>query len=713
MTSPNMHRIVTVNISREEDVVLARQRARQIAAALGFDLQEQTRIATALSEIARNAYEYARSGKAEFAVSRAPGAQLVISVEDNGPGIRDIDAIMDGRYQSKTGMGLGMIGAKRLMESFDIRSAAGKGTTITMRKSLPKGAGAERINLDKIAASLTQSPAAPSVVNELQEQNRELLLTLEALRERQAELAQLNDELEDTNRGVVALYAELDDRAEYLRKASDIKTRFFSNISHELRTPLNSIISLANILLEHIDGDLSPEQEKQVSYIKRSGEELIELVSDLLDLAKVEAGKITVKPQEFEIANTFSALRGAIKPMLRSKPVELIFEDVDGLPSLNTDETKVAQILRNFLSNALKFTEHGEVSVSARMQDSHVIFEVRDSGVGIAPEDQEKVFEEWSQVDNPAQRRVKGSGLGLPLSRKLAELLGGRIWLESQVGKGSNFYLSVPSHYHGPSEVTFVSGTRANEQPSIPIMVIEDNFETLYSYEKYLQGSEFHVISAKTIGEARRKLRDLRPAVIIMDVLMGDELSWPLLKEIRDDPDTAEVPVIVITVVDNRSKAFAMGAAEFAVKPIERAWMLNRLRAIVAGRPAKRLLVIDDDEVSRYSLMAMIGNSNFSFVEAKNGSEGLQMLREIHPDGVILDLLMPEMNGFEFLKALRSDPEIHSTPVLVNTSKHLTNTEREFLQKNANGILSKGYSREDAKKAVDSVFGSLPAAASF
>ncbi|MGZ4788577.1 MAG: ATP-binding protein [Terriglobales bacterium] len=704
----SVQRIMNIDISDEQHVVLARQRARQIAASLGFDLQEQTRIATAVSEIARNAYEYARSGRVEFAIRH--GAEFVISVEDKGPGIRELDAVMDGRYQSRTGMGLGIIGAKRLMEDFQIHTTPGKGTKVVLSKHLPRSAKSLNLAaLNQIAGELTQ-PTPQSVVEELQEQNHELLRTLQTLHERQAELAQLNSELEDTNRGVVALYAELDDRAEYLRKASDIKTRFFSNVSHELRTPLNSIVSLASILLDRIDGDLSPEQEKQVNYIRRSAEELIEMVSDLLDLAKFEAGKITVKPQPFEVSAIFSAMRGAIKPMLRAKPVELIFEEEPGLPTLNSDDAKVTQILRNFLSNALKFTDSGEVRVTAKRDGTNIVLSVKDTGIGISPEDQEKVFEEWSQLDNQAQRRVKGSGLGLPLSRKLAELLGGKIWLESELGKGSTFYLSVPAVYRGPEEVTFIVG-KASEQPSVPVLVIEDNFETLYSYEKFLQGSEFHVVPAKSEDEARRKLRDLKPAVILLDVLLGEHSSWGLLQELRQNAETQQIPIMVVTVVDNRSKAFALGADEFAVKPIERAWLLDRLRRIVHGRRAKRLLVIDDDEVSRYSLMAMIGANSFSFVEASNGREGLQLAREIRPDGIILDLLMPEMTGFELLQKLRADPATTAVPVLVSTSKRLTDSEKQFLEQNASGILPKGFTRDEALRALQKAFGVTPMAA--
>ena len=699
-------RIISVEIKNEQDVVLARQRARQIAASLGFDMQDQTRIATAVSEVARNAYEYARSGRVEFSIEKSPVPALVVSVEDKGPGIRDVDAVMSGRYQSNTGMGLGLVGAKRLMEGFDIQSAPGKGTTVTLRRKLPKS-GADKLDVAKISNSLMQLPDTQSVVGELQQQNHDLLRTLELLRERQSELAQLNSELEDTNRGVVALYAELDDRAEYLRKASDIKTRFFSNISHELRTPLNSIVSLASILLDHIDGDLSSEQEKQVKYIKKSAEELIELVSDLLDLAKVEAGKITVRPQEFEVSTIFSALRGAIKPMLGTKPVELIFDDGVSIPMLNTDDTKVSQILRNFLSNALKFTDKGEVRVSAGVDDGNVVFTVSDTGIGIPPEDQEKIFEEWTQVDNPAQRRVKGSGLGLPLSRKLAELLGGTIWLQSAPGHGSKFYLSIPCVFQGPTEVTLVGPSVVAEVQAYTILIVEDNSETLYAYEKFLQGSEFRIESVRTLTDARRKLRDMKPAAILLDVLLENETSWELIQEIRQEDRLATVPIIIASVVDNRTKAFSLGADEFSTKPLERSWLLERLRKMVIGRPSKRLLLVDDDEVSRYSLMAMVGAHSYSFVEAGNGREGLELAREIKPDGIVLDLVMPEMTGIEVLKALKADHVTAEIPVLVSTSKRLTKEERSFLEKNAAGVLAKGKPRDEVVKAVEHAFGAV------
>ncbi len=271
----------------------------------------------------------------------------------------------------------------------------------------------------------------------------------ERLRKRQDELERLNQELEDINRGMVTLYAELDEKAKELRQADEMKTRFLSNISHEFRTPLNSIFALSSLLIDRVDGELTGEQEKQVGFIRKAADSLLELVNDLLDLAKVRAGKIDVHPVEFDAVNLFSALRGMLRSLLVNEAVTLVFEDPEGLPSLYTDEGKVSQILRNFISNALKFTERGEVRVTARYDESSgmVTFSVSDTGVGIAREDQERIFEEFTQLASAAHSHFKGTGLGLPLCLKLAELLGGQIELESELGVGSKFSLTLPARY--------------------------------------------------------------------------------------------------------------------------------------------------------------------------------------------------------------------------------------------------------------------------
>ncbi|MFY1663016.1 sensor histidine kinase [Pseudomonas sp. Pseu.R1] len=260
-----------------------------------------------------------------------------------------------------------------------------------------------------------------------------------------AEVAALRAELDETNQGVLALYAELDIQAEQLRQASDLKSRFLSYMSHEFRTPLGSILSIASLLSDELDGPLSPEQHKQVSYIRSSAGELSDMVNDLLDLAKIEAGRITISPAWFDMLDLFSALRGMFRPIVDTSAVDLIFEEPVGLPRLYTDDKKLAQILRNFISNSLKFTQRGEVRISAKLESEHEIrFAVSDTGIGIPEELHGKLFEDFSQVDSPLQKRLRGTGLGLSLCKRFAELLGGRVGLTSQPGRGSTFFVVIP-----------------------------------------------------------------------------------------------------------------------------------------------------------------------------------------------------------------------------------------------------------------------------
>ena len=265
---------------------------------------------------------------------------------------------------------------------------------------------------------------------------------------READIAALRQELDETNRGVVALYAELDDKAAQLRDANDLKSRFLSYMSHEFRTPLTSITSIAGILLSRLDGPLTPEQQKQVEFIRGSTRDLTEMVNDLLDLAKVEAGRITISPEWFEMVDLFAALRGMFKPIVATSSISLFFDEPEGQIKLFTDDKKLSQILRNFISNALKFTPEGEVRVSARLVDAdHVEFAVSDTGIGISAEHLPTLFADFVQIDVRLQRRLRGTGLGLSLSRKFAELLGGRVAVESELGKGSRFSVVLPLRF--------------------------------------------------------------------------------------------------------------------------------------------------------------------------------------------------------------------------------------------------------------------------
>ena len=349
---------------------------------------------------------------------------------------------------------------------------------------------------------------------------------------------------------MVALYAELDERAEQLRKASELKSRFLSNMSHEFRTPLNSVLALSKLLLDRIDGALTPEQERQVGYIARSAEGMLELVNDLLDLSKVEAGKADVRSERFKVQALFGALRGALRPLRTTPSVELIFDVADNVPELVTDESKVAQILRNLISNALKFTETGEVYVTARYEQEErlVIFSVRDTGIGIAPEDQSRIFEEFSQINTPLHKKVKGTGLGLPLSRSLAELIGGTITVESVLGEGSVFSLVIPDFFAASAQATSRTETSTSETVRKQVLVIDDDETFRYVIRKIISHEPIYdVIEAADGAEGLRLARDDRPNAIILDLQMPEVDGFAVLRELGKDERTSLIPVIVAT----------------------------------------------------------------------------------------------------------------------------------------------------------------------
>jgi signal transduction histidine kinase/CheY-like chemotaxis protein len=552
------HVVFVQPIRRDRDLVFARKQARDLARLLGFDGQWQTRLATAVSEIVRNASRYAGGGDVEFSVDLDEPQTLRVRVTDSGPGIPHIDDVLAGRYRSGTGMGMGILGTKRLLAEFRLRTAPGRGTEVVLGQPLPRTAPPlTPADCDAIGRSLAAA-AEEDPFEELQRQNRELLATLDEVRRRQTELDRLNAELEDTNRGVMALYAELDDKAESLGRASEAKTRFLSNMTHEFRTPLNSIQSLSRMLLDRVDGELTREQERQVSYIRKSAEDLSALVNDLLDLAKVEAGKVDVRPTEFEAADVLGGLKGVLRPLLASSTLELVFEDPSGVPTLHTDEGKLAQILRNFISNAIKYTERGTVRVRATYdaRDATVTFAVSDTGIGVAPEDLARIFEEFEQVEGHHQRRVKGTGLGLPLSRRLAELLGGHVSLESEVGAGSTFSVTIPARFGGadaapehgrPGPAVASLGDAGRASVAARILVVDDDEAARYVLVAVLGESGCEIVEASNGPEGLRLAGELRPDAIFLDLRMPGMGGDAVLDALAADDDTRNVPVIVYT----------------------------------------------------------------------------------------------------------------------------------------------------------------------
>jgi signal transduction histidine kinase/DNA-binding response OmpR family regulator len=596
-------------------------------------------------------------------------------------------------------MGLGILGVHRLMDQVDIKSARGQGTDVLLKKIMPAHAPlVTAARFTQIIKDLTSKPPV-GALEELQEQNRELVRTLSELRERQAQLIHLNRELEDTNRGVVALYAELDEKADHLRRADEMKSRFLSNMSHEFRTPLNSIQALSQLLLERADGELTAEQAKQVNFISKAAQDLTALVDDLLDLAKIEAGKIEVRPIDFSVSNLFSALRGMLRPLLAGDAVKLVFEEPETPIDVYTDEGKVSQILRNFISNAIKFTERGEVRVSARLSDDgrSVCFAVADTGIGISLDNQERIFEEFTQVPNPLQARVKGTGLGLPLCRRLARLLQGEVSVTSELGVGSVFTATLPVHLHEEQPLTeSVPVELQLEAGFMPVIVVDDEAELRHIMEKYLRGSRYQPFSARNLREARELMQRIRPQAIVLDIMLRGEDSWRWLSDLKSTPATASIPVIVVTTVEDERKGLALGADAYCLKPISAEQLLSKLDELTA----RRVLVIDDDPAARYLMQKLLAEERVCVIEARDGRSGIAAARRSKPSLIFLDLNLPDLGGEDVLEALKSDSDLRNVPVTIVTSALMSRDQRERLGRRAHGLIQKNELNGTRTRAI-------------
>ena len=698
-------RLLMLALEGETDIVLVRKRTRRLAELIGFEQQDQTRITTAVSEIARNALEYAGAGRVEFRISSKDASQgFEIIVSDKGPGVRNLDGVLDGSQRSATGMGVGLIGARRLMDDFSVETTLGSGTIVKLGKILPRRAAPMTPAVLKSVTEALAQDAPPDPIEEIRRQNQEMIVQLEELQSRQEQLAHLNQELQDTNRGVVALYAELDERADHLRRADELKSRFLSNMSHEFRTPLNSILALSRLLITRMDGPLTPEQEKQVQFVRKAAESLTELVDDLLALAKVEAGKIVVTPAKFDADELFGALRGMLRPLLVGDAVALVFDDPADVPELVSDEGKVSQILRNFISNAIKFTERGEVRIWASYDagDDTVTFKVRDTGIGIAEADLDIIFQEFGQVANPIQRRIKGTGLGLPLARKLAELLGGGVAVESALGQGSVFSVTVPRVFRMPFAGADPDPSWDVQFGRVPILVLEDNPADAFAVERILAPSRYQAIPARSVTEARRALEHVKPVAAILDVvLLGDE-SWRFLIELKQGNVAGNIPVLVASSSPDEHKAINLGADEFMAKPANPERLLRMLDRLTGHNSVTRVLVVDDEEVARYLVRQLLPRGTYDIREAATGVEGLAQLRDEPPDVVLLDLDMAGMDGFQFLNQLDRNGNI---PAIVLTSMIIGGDERARLQKAAKIISKSELSSELLVQTIDDVLG--------
>lgn len=533
--------------------------------------------------------------------------------------------------------------------------------------------------------------------------NREVVAQKKELARQHEEALRLNRELAESHRGVLTMHAELEDRALELRHSADVKSRIVANVTHEFRTPLHSILGLSRLLLDGVDGGLNDEQSRQVGFIRASAEELMHFVDDMLDLSRAEAGKTAVRMETFRLPDFVASLRGMLRPLVDdARGVELVFEEAPDT-AVETDRAKVSQIVRNLVSNALKFTERGEVRVRAGVDgEARLVIEVSDTGIGIAPEHIDRVFEEFGQVQSALQDRVKGTGLGLPLSRRLAQVLGGTLEVASAPGAGSTFTLAVPAQHPEAREMeAMVERSRKRPAGRGSVLVVEDDRKTLFIYEKYLVMAGFHVLPARTIEDAQEILATTQPAAIVLDVMLEGETSWAFLAQLKRSAATRDIPVLVVTVTNREQKARALGADEFWLKPLDQERLVKRLRALTRASLSPRVLVIDDDEKSRYIVRKHLAGERFEVSEAATGADGVTIARQLVPHVILLDFLLEEMTAFDVLDELKSDPRTRSIPVIVVTSHALDATQQRRLMEEAEAVISKqNLSRELALSRI-------------
>jgi signal transduction histidine kinase len=434
-------RLGDIYVRRESDIVKVRERVRRLTREMGFDSTTQIKITTAVSEVTRNIYEYAKSGAISLALAeRGEAFGLQVTARDDGPGIDEamLRSIMRGSYQSTSGLGVGLSGTRKLMDEFDIQTDKGEGTRVTLVKWMPRGAAADvKGRVEELRAHIGDD-MEDSAVEELQQQNRDFVNILAELEEKREELERLNQQLNETNR-------ELNEANAKLRELSEMKEEFLALTTHDLRSPLTVISGVISFFTSGRLGELSPEQKNMVSMMERNTQSLIELVNDLLDASKLESGTMRLDMASIDLHGVLDELRETMEPLAKEKGIELVEALPKDLPPVEADRTKLRRIIVNLLSNALKFTQKGgRVEVRAERQGERVCVSVSDTGVGIAPEDVARLFDKYEQARSRATRGEKGTGLGLYITRQLVELHRGEIKVESELGNGSTFSFTLP-----------------------------------------------------------------------------------------------------------------------------------------------------------------------------------------------------------------------------------------------------------------------------
>ena len=502
------------------------------------------------------------------------------------------------------------------------------------------------------------------------------------------------------------LFQEIQEKSRQLEIASQHKSQFLANMSHELRTPLNAIIGLSEMLLEDARAAEAADSIEPLDRILRAGNHLLNLINEILDLSKIEAGKMELHLEEVAIRPLVEDVVATIRPLAEKNGNRLVVDCPPNGGAIRADGTRLRQALLNLLSNANKFTERGTVTLHAARERRDgrewVRLAVTDTGIGMTPGQVAKLFEDFAEVDAATRRKYGGTGLGLAISRRFCRMMGGDITVASEPGSGSTFTIRLPAAVEEEMGPAPAEGYPARSEAAEPppgdrtIVIIDDDPTMRGLMERFFAREGYAPVVATSGAEGLRRVRELRPLAVILDILLPDIDGWTVLAALKGDPELADIPVIVVTIVDDRTRGYALGATEYLVKPIDRDRLAKLLRRLCGERSRQRVLVVEDDPIAREMIRQALEGDGWAVAEAANGRLALDRLAQGSPDIIVLDLMMPEMDGFEFLAEVRQQDRWRGIPVLVVTAMDLTDEDRRRLNGGAARVLQKGLYARDA-----------------
>ena len=506
---------------------------------------------------------------------------------------------------------------------------------------------------------------------------------------------------------------ELEVRSREVERANQVKSQFLASMSHELRTPLNAIIGFSDLLAEQTAGPLNEKQKRYVGHIRGGGHHLLQLINDILDLSKIEAGRLELHRENFTVAGALPEVLSTITPQAMAKKIQLESQVASELV-VNADRVRFKQVLYNLLSNAVKFTpEGGAVQIDSSAAGEFVCISVSDTGAGITAEDQKVIFDEFRQVGSTSKGVTEGTGLGLAITRRLVAQHGGKIWVESELGKGSRFSFTLPVGrvVPEPARETAITPPLRSMRAKPLILVVDDERPARELLVSYLAPEGYETVTASSGAEALEKARTLHPDAITLNMLMPGKSGWETLCKLKNTPATAHLPIIIVSVVDQKDMGFALGALEYFVKPIKKEVLVGAIRKHLRPRmDGPSTILVVDDELRDLEMMAdVLDSAGYSPLAARGGREALEILERTRPDAVLLDLLMPEIDGFEVIRRIKENPTLHDIPIFVLTAKDLTEVDIALLTRETRAFFRKAHPwKEELLQQVRQAVGQPP-----